>query len=70
MGLPLLEELVSFREDKVIFGNLLAEDGTELRNFPVDGRRYDMKIENGVVSVYCDGSCVTKGRGTAEIARL
>jgi len=70
MGLPLLEELVSFREDKVIFGNLLAEDGTELRNIPVDGRRYDMKIENGVVSVYCDGSCVAKGRGTAEIARL
>lgn len=47
MGLPLLEELIEFREDKVIFGNAMAPDGTELKNIPVDGQLYDLVINGG-----------------------
>lgn len=69
MGLLLLEELVCFCEDTVIFGNPLAEDGTELWNIPIDGRLYGLQIRDGVTAVYCDGVRVAEDRGTVELPR-
>ena len=69
MGLPLLEELVTFTEDRVIFGNPLAPDGTELSDIPVDGRYFSLTIADGVTTVSCDGTCLAQGRGSVEIKR-
>ena len=69
MGLPLLEELVSFTEDKLIFGNPLAPDGTELANILADGRYYTMKVENGMTTVFCDGAMIGQNCGVVEILR-
>ena len=69
MGLPLLEELVTFTEDKVIFGNPFAPDGTKLKNIPADGKYYDLKIEGGVTAVFCGGICIARKPGYVEIMR-
>ena len=69
MGLPLLEELVTFAEDRLIFGNPLAPDGTELKNVPADGAYYDLKIDGGVTSVFCGGICIARKPGYVEIMR-
>ena len=69
MGLPLLEELVTFTEDEVIFGNPLAPDGTELSNVLVDGRYYSLTVQDGVTTVCCDGVCVARKQGTVAIPR-
>ena len=69
MGLPMLEELVTFTEDSLIFGNPLAPDGTELVNIPADGKYYSVKIENGMTTVCCDGVCIAKNHGYIKIAR-
>lgn len=69
MGLPLLEELVEFRTDRVIFGNPLAEDGTELKNILVDGRRYSLLVKDGQTVVFCDGKQIAAEPGKVEVAR-
>ena len=69
MGLPLLEELVNFKEDRLIFGNPLAPDGTELNNIPADGNYYNMKVENGVTNVWRNGVLLAQAPGYAEIYR-
>lgn len=69
MGLPLLEELVEFREDSVIFGNPLAPDKTSLKNVLVDGKRYDMRIESGVTAVYQGDILVAKEKGCVRLER-
>ena len=60
---------MSFAEDRIIFGNPLAPDGTGLSNIPADGRYYSMKIENGMTTVWCDGECVAQEQGYVEIPR-
>lgn len=69
MGLPLLEELVSFREDRIVFGNPRAADGTELSNILADGQYYSMKIENGKTIVWRNGECLAEQPGYVEILR-
>lgn len=69
MGLPLLEELVDFQEDKVLFGNPLAEDGTELKNILIDGAFYSLRIKDGKTIVYRDGQKITESYGLAEVPR-
>ena len=69
MGLPFLEELVEFKEDTVIFGNVYAEDGLELSNILVDGHRYNMQITQGMTTVWRDGKKVAEGPGRVAIAR-
>lgn len=69
MGLPLLEELVEFTEDWIIFGNLYAEDGTRLRNIYVDGKYYDMFIENNEVMVMCGEKKIACGKGRVSVKR-
>lgn len=69
MGLLLLEELVEFREDEVIFGNCFAEDGTGLVNINVDGQFYDLQLKDGKTIVSCEGRIIGEGRGTVSIHR-
>ena len=69
MGLPLLEELIEFREDKVIFGNVMAPDGTELKNIPVDGQLYDLVINGGMTEVYRGNILLAKEKGTVVLDR-
>ncbi|MFR8467730.1 hypothetical protein BLA28_20600 [Eisenbergiella tayi] len=69
MGLPLLEELIEFREDKVIFGNAMAPDGTELKNIPVDGQLYDLVINGGMTEVYRGNILLAKEKGTVVLDR-
>lgn len=69
MGLPLLEELVEFREEKVIFGNRFAENGTALANINVDGSLYDMQIREGKTIVSCEGRIIGESSGTVCINR-
>lgn len=69
MGLPLLEELVEFREDSVIFGNPLATDKTSLKNILVDQKRYDMLIDAGVTTVYLGETIVAKEKGRVRLKR-
>ena len=69
MGLPLIEELVNFKEDRLIFGNPLAPDGTELNNILADGNYYNMKVENGVTNVWRNGVLIAQAPGCAEIYR-
>lgn len=69
MGLPLLEELVEYQEDRVIFGNPYAEEGTCLSNIPVDGRYFDMRVENGITKIESEGKIVAEGEGRIEIKR-
>ena len=69
MGLPLLEELVAFTEDRIIFGNPLVADKTELSGIYADGRYYSLRIDNGVTAVFCDGACIAQKQGYVEIMR-
>ena len=69
MGLPMLEELVAFKEEKLIFGNPMAPDGTELTNILADGQQYSMKIENGVTTVWRNGVILSQAQGYVEILR-
>ena len=69
MGVIPLEELIEFHEDKIIFGNRFAEDGTELSNVPIDGHLYSMKIKDGKTFVYRDGCKLAENDGVVEISR-
>ena len=64
-----IEELVNFKEDRLIFGNPLAPDGTELNNILADGNYYNMKVENGVTNVWRNGVLIAQVPGCAEIYR-
>ncbi len=69
MGLPLLEELVDFRPDKVVFGNPLAPDGTCLSGIPVDGKQYALEVRDGLTIVSCGGKQIAQGKGLVSISR-
>ena len=69
MGLPMLNELVAFEEEKLVFGNPLAQDGTELSGIYADGKCYNLKIENGMTTVFCNGALIAQAQGYVEIAR-
>ena len=69
MGLPLLEELVEFEENEIIFGNFWADEDIELWNIPADNHKYGMIIHNGETEVYRDGKLIRKGEGKIKIKR-
>ncbi len=69
MGMILFEELIELREDKILFGNSFAEDGTEVSNVPIDGYLYGMKIKDGKTFVYRDGWKFAENDGVVEISR-
>ena len=61
--------LIEFREDKVIFGNAMAPDGTELKNIPVDGQLYDLVINGGMTEVYRGNILLAKEKGIVVLDR-
>ena len=69
MGMLMLEELVEYEENQVIFGNPLAPDGTHLNNILVDGKRYSMIVKDGRTEVYCGTELTARSEGRVYVDR-
>lgn len=70
MGLPLLEEIAEFEEDKIYFGNPCIDEELELDNLLADGHRYKVVIKNGETSVYRDQVLLEKKKGRVAVNRV